>query len=258
MSLDWCPGIRDACAHWKEAPMLQHTFQALEAGLENESDACIDAAKGLVECVCHVIVDELDDPTAPLKPSKSDVSITEWLSVTTRALQLTDVRHRGFADLIKCHSGLSEALRVLRNDAGPVSHGKDGFIQTLSKYHRRAAILSADAIVTFLHEAYLELQPDPLRSREPWERFESSNALIDRHVGIALEMTDDDDVPTLRIQLPTGDELPIKVEVSRLLYALDREAYVEALNASKGIVESDDDMNEEFEEGDDATHAANS
>lgn len=25
MSVDLCPGIRDVCAHWSDAPMLQHT-----------------------------------------------------------------------------------------------------------------------------------------------------------------------------------------------------------------------------------------
>ena len=31
------------------------------------------------------------------------------------------------------------------------SHGKEGVIERFSTYHRRAAILSADAIVAFLH-----------------------------------------------------------------------------------------------------------
>jgi hypothetical protein len=39
---------------------------------------------------------------------------------------------------------------------------------------------------------------------------------------------------TLRFLLPGGDELPINIEVSRLLYQLDRDAYVEALNAARG------------------------
>lgn len=68
MTLDWCPGIREACGHWRDAPMLQHTFKALEDGLANQSDVTIDACKGLVECVCLVIIDELDDPQASLKP----------------------------------------------------------------------------------------------------------------------------------------------------------------------------------------------
>jgi hypothetical protein len=234
MSLDWFPGIREACAHWHDAPMLQHTFQALQTSLESESDASIDAAKGIVECVCRVIIDELDDPMSPLKPQRDDVPITEWVSIATRVLRLGDIRHRKFADLIKHHNGLAESLRVLRNDAGPLSHGKDGFIQVLTVYHRRAAVLAADAIVAFLHKAYLDTQLNPLSSREPWERFAQDNALIDAHVGLAVD-AEDGDSPTLRFLLPGGEELPINIEVSRLLYQLDRDAYVEALNAARGV-----------------------
>ncbi len=232
MTLDWCPGIREACWYWRDAPMLQHTFEALEASLESESDASIDAAKGLVECVCRVIIDQLDDPTSPLKPLDGD-PITKWVSAATSVLRRNDARDRQFADLIKHHNGLAECLRVLRNDAGPLSHGKDGFIQALTVYHRRAAILAADALVAFLHKTYLDAQLDPISSREPWERFAQDNALIDAHVGLAVDAADGDS-PTLRFLLPGGDELPINIEVSRLLYQLDRDAYVEALNAARG------------------------
>lgn len=232
MTMDWCPGIREACTHWRDAPMLQHTFEALQASLENGSDASIDAAKGIVECVCRTVIDQLDDPTSPLKP-RDEAPITQWVSAAIRVLRPADARDRQFADLIKHHNGLAESLRVLRNDAGPLSHGKDGFIQALTVYHRRAAILAADAIVAFLHQAYLEAQLDPISSREPWERFAEDNALIDAHVGLAVD-TDDGDSPTLRFLLPGDEELPINIEVSRLLYQLDRDAYVEALNAARG------------------------
>jgi len=215
--------------------MLQHTFEALEASLANESDASIDAAKGIVECICRTVIDQLDNPTSPLKP-RDEAPITQWVSAAIRVLRPSDVRDRQFADLIRHQNGLAESLRVLRNDAGPLSHGKDGFIQALTSYHRRAAILAADAIVAFLHNAYLEAQLDPIRSREPWERFAEGNALIDAHVGLAVD-AEDGDSPTLRFLLTGGDELAtIKIEVSRLLYQLDRDAYVEALNAARGEV----------------------
>lgn len=161
-------------------------------------------------------------------------------------LKLGDIRHRKFSDLIKHHNGLADSLRVLRNDAGPLSHGKDGFIQTLTVYHRRAAILAADAIVAFLHHAYLEAQLDPMNSREPWEWFAVDNALIDTHVGLAVDTEDSDSsTPILRFLLPDGDELSINIEVSRLLYQLDRGAYVEALNAARGVQTPDDQSIEE-------------
>ncbi|HCF1752050.1 abortive infection family protein [Pseudomonas aeruginosa] len=232
MTLDWFPGIREACGHWRDAPMLQHTFEALQSSLESESDSSIDAAKGMVECVCRVVIDQLDDPTSPLKP-RDDASITEWVSAATRVLRRGDARDRKFADLIKHHNGLAESLRVLRNDAGPLSHGKDGFIHALTVYHRRAAVLAADALVAFLHKAYLNAQLDPISSREPWERFAEDNSLIDAHVGLSVD-AEDGGTPTLRFLLPSGDELPINIEVSRLLYQLDRDAYVEALSAARG------------------------
>src|SRR5690606_37058412 len=101
MTMDWCPGIREACNYWRDATMLHHTFLALETSLQNESDVVIDASKGLVECVCQIIVDELDNPRSPLKPKKSDVPVTEWVSAAIRVLRLGDVRHRKFADFIK-------------------------------------------------------------------------------------------------------------------------------------------------------------
>lgn len=232
MSLDWCPGIREACAHWRDAPMLQHTFQALEASLEGRSDTAIDAAKGVVECVCRVIIDQLDNPQKPLKPNDDD-SINKWVSTAIRLLNPNEKRDRTFADLIKHHNSLADSLRILRNDAGPLSHGKDGFIRVLSAYHHRVAVLSADAIVTFLHQAYLEAELDLVRTREPYERFDQLHGLIDANVSLQADV-DEQGYLSVDVTLPSGDVLPLRVEASRLLYQLDREAYVEALNAARG------------------------
>jgi hypothetical protein len=55
------------------------------------------------------------------------------------------------------------------------------------------------------------------------------------HDEVVLKKEHKDDVAlSLHLLLPGGDELPIKVEVSRLLYQLDREAHVEALNTASG------------------------
>ncbi|WP_424859614.1 MULTISPECIES: hypothetical protein [unclassified Tepidimonas] len=54
---DWFPGIRVACAHWRDAPMLHQTFEAMERNLEPSKDACVDCAKAVVEVVCRVVVE---------------------------------------------------------------------------------------------------------------------------------------------------------------------------------------------------------
>ena len=244
MNADWYPGIQAFCSHWRHAPMLQQTLDALEREFADDSDASIDAAKALVECACRLLVEELDDPAAPLKPAKSDVPLAELLGLATRMLDLGEVRDRAFATLIKEHNRLADALRVFRNEAGTVSHGKDGFIRKLSVHHRRAALLAADAIVTFLHEAYLEREPDPVRTMEPLDRSAESNAIIDEHTAIVAE-ADEDGFLQVRVLLPNEDEISLSVEPSRLLFGVDRAAYKLALNACRDAAASKLSVDEE-------------
>lgn len=232
MSADWYPGIKAFSTHWRHAPMLQQTFETLEREFADENDACNDAAKGFVECACRLLIEELDDPVSPLKPMASDIALGDLVGLATRMLDLGTVRHRAFSDLIKQHNKLTDTLRVLRNEAGTVSHGKDGFIAKLSAHHRRSALLAADAIVTFLHEAYLEREPDPVRTFEPYERFEASNAIIDEFASLRAELDDEGYLRAVVI-LPDGEEVPLAVETSRLLFGVDREAYKLVLNACR-------------------------
>jgi len=229
--VDWCPGIREACNHWHDAPMLQQNLEALEQTLSQDNDACIDCAKAIVEVVCRVIVESFDTPLTRLKPKQETPSLSDWLGAAVRALKLGDIRDDKFRKLVSSHHKLSAALNDLRNHAGSVSHGKDPYLERLAIHHRRSAVLAADAIVAFLHKAYLDTQLNPASSREPWERFAEHNMLIDAHVGLAVT-TDDDGLTTLQFLLPNDEALPLTIEVSRLLYQLDREAYVEALNAA--------------------------
>lgn len=233
MTLDWCPGIREACSYWRDAPMLQQTFEELERALVENNDACIDSAKAIVEVVCQIILQELDSPSNPVRPAEALPTFGAWMSAAVRALKLGDIRHNGFQKLVSQHRKLTDSLGELRNDAGTASHGREGFLQRLSVHHHRAAVLSADAIVTFLHQAYLEAELDLVRTREPYERFDHLHGLIDAHVSLQAEI-DEEGFLTVDVTLPFGDILPLRVEASRLLYQLDRDAYVEALNAARG------------------------
>lgn len=245
MTLDWCPGIREACSHWSDAPMLQQTFEALERSLSDNNDACIDCAKSIVEVVCRIVVDELDSPLSPVKPKESSPDFGVWVSSAVRVLKLGENQNTKFLKLVSQHHKLTAALGDLRNDSGPVSHGRDGFLDRLSVHHRRSAVLSADAIVTFLYQAYVEAELDLVRTREPYERFSDFNKLIDERIGLSAE-TDEDGFQYLHFVLPGGDTFALQVDVSRLLFLLDREAYVDALNAARGapvpVVESVEEL----------------
>jgi hypothetical protein len=164
VSADWYVGIRSFCDHWHHAPTLQQTFKALEDEFSANNDACVDAAKAMVECACRVLIDELDNPVAPLKPVKESPDFGEWLAAAVRVLNLDQVRDESFKKLISQYYKLGTTLGDLRNKAGTISHGKDGFIAKLSLHQRRAAVLAADSIISFLHEAYLERQPELVRT----------------------------------------------------------------------------------------------
>jgi hypothetical protein len=234
MTLDWYPAIRECSAYWRDAAMLQQTFEALDKNFLQENDACIDCAKSIVEVVCRVIIDELDDPARPAKPVEEIPSFGAWVSAAVRSLKLGDIRNNAFQKLVSQHHKLTETLGALRNGAGPVSHGRDAFIDRLSVYHRRAAVLSADAIVAFLHQAYLETDVNLARTREPYERFETFNTLIDNAVTLEAKVDDEENLAIV-VRLPSGDLLPITASPSRFLYQMDRAAYVEALNASRSV-----------------------
>ncbi|MDH3069333.1 MULTISPECIES: abortive infection family protein [unclassified Akkermansia] len=244
MTQDWCPGIREACAHWRDAPMLQQTFEALELSLEENNDASIDCAKAIVEVICRVIIDELDSPLNPVKPKGACPDFGEWVASAVRVLKIGESQNTKFLKLVSQHYKLTTALGDLRNAAGPVSHGRDGFLNRLSVHHRRSAVLSADAIVTFLHQAYLEAELDLVRTREPYERFEHLHAHVDSHVSLGCEI-DEEGSLIVRVMLPSTDIITLNIEASRLLYQLDREAYVEALNAARGAKPVDVEFEQE-------------
>lgn len=241
MNEDWYPGIKTFCAYWQHAPMLQQTLASLEGEFAKDRDASIDAAKTLVECACLLLIEELDDPAYPKKPKKPGASLGELLGVVVQLLDLRDVRDKAFAKLISEHNRLANALRKLRNQAGTLSHGKDGFLEKLSIHHRRGAILAADAIVTFLHEAYLESEkgPDPVRTLEPYERFGDGNAMIDDYTRVVVS-SEDVDFLHLEVWLPNGDEISLSITPSQLLFGVDRQAYKQALNACKEATDSPD------------------
>lgn len=238
MSADWYPGIRAFCAHWKHAPMLQQTFETLEREFADENDACIDAAKGFVECACRLLIQELDDPLNPItnwpdSPIRNaHPSFNNWVSAAFRLLAIVERRDDPFSKVISQHYNLTEALGKFRDLAGPISHGKEGLSRKLSAHHRRSALLAADALVTFLHEAYIEREPDAARTFEPYERFEASNAVIDEIASLRAE-PDEEGFLRVVVGLPGGEEVPLAIEPSRLLFGVDREAYKLVLNACR-------------------------
>jgi len=242
----WYPGIQRTCANWPNAPMLQQTFQAFEQAFIDNNDTIIDCAKSLVEVVCQTIIDEFHSSNAPFLPTSALPSLSEWLSAAIKALKLGDVRDQQFQKLVSSHHKLVNALNDLRNSGGPVSHGKDAYLERLSQHHRKMAVLAADTIIIFLFEAYQDIHLLLSFSREGYERLEHWNRQIDKYTLVNLTGDEESsEVLTLEFRLPNGEQIPLLVEPSKLLYYLDREAYISAKNAATSVQISDEIMLED-------------
>lgn len=126
---------------------------------------------------------------------------------------------------------------ALRNERGVVGHGKDGFLDALESDHLRSFLFVGDAICGLLLAAYQNVEPNLSFTREPFDRFQRKSALLDRAVAITAEVeATDDAIPYLVVELRVGPgQVPttLRIEPSRLLFHVERDAYVDLLSQSQ-------------------------
>lgn len=237
-----CPNIYEFCRHWSEAPNVKQSLQALELVDKEDNDGVICASKAIVECACKTIVEELDDPSNPIKdwqnsPIKSaDPTISNWMAAATSLLDLVNDKTDAFNSIIGQYNELATKLGRFRNKAGTIGHGRMGFEQKLSSHHRRTALITADTVIGFLHDAYLATQTDPTSTFEPYDRFPTINDAIDENCAFVEAQVDEDGTLSGKILFGRNREQHVfSVSVSEFLFGTDRFAYREAfLQSDKG------------------------
>lgn len=244
---DLCPNIYDFCRHWSVAPNVKQTLQALEIVDKEDNDGVLCASKAMVECACKTIVEELDNPANPIKnwsnsPIKAaDPSMGDWMAAATNLLNLVSDKTDAFNSIIGQYNELAKKLGRFRNKAGTIGHGRMGFEQKLSAHHRRTALITADTVIGFLHDAYLSQYTDPVSTFEPYERFSKSNTIIDANSTFMKAEIDEDG--TLFGTITVGksrNEFPFSVSVSEFLFGTDRFAYRDAFLQSELDVDGDE------------------
>ena len=225
------PHFRRAMEHWPDAQTLANHYRAVVDGHKGNQHGLIETVKSFVECVCLTVLGEYGKPM----PS-SDPSTTEMLVETLRLLGLHNTRGASKLNrVLSAHNRLADALSAMRNENGPVAHGKDGFLDTLTGTHIRTYLLTADTLLALLLAALEGTEPDLQFTREPYERFSHLHDRIDGSVTAESSIEYEDDSPVLVISLKTGslpDGVELRIEPSRLLYTIDRTAYIELLAAS--------------------------
>jgi hypothetical protein len=229
------PNYRRAQQRWPDAPTLTKCHETLKACFETNSHGLVEHVKSFIESVCLTIMGELREPLPSATPSTTDLLVA--------ALNPLGLRNtRGASKLDKVLSGfnrLADALTEMRNDNGPVAHGKDAFLDALTADHARAFLHAGDAILGVLLNALEGKQPDLTVTREPYESFPHLNERIDRAVIVEARIDEEGERPMVVFSVatgPRGEAIELRVEPSRLLYGIDRSAYIEVLKTADLVI----------------------
>ncbi len=229
---DIAPAFRAAATRWPDAPNIQTHYADLASTFESNGSSLIELCKSFLEMVCITIVTELGKDL----PASSRPTTTEYLGCAMDALGIRNQRgSSALGTILSGYNKLTNGLSDIRNQEGTVGHGKDGFIDAISSRHARVYILSTDTIIALLLQAYDGVEPSILKTRESHSRFSHYNERIDAATQVEAKV-DEEGVVELSFHAGTlEDGFDIRVPASELLYYLDRQAYVDVLDALRGI-----------------------
>ena len=227
------PNYRRAQQRWPNAPTLADGYDALAICFYDSAHGLVEHVKSFIESVCRTILSEFD---------QSEPSNTNSTALLVAALDALGLRNtRGATKLDAVLSGfnkLSDALSEMRNETGPVAHGKDGFLDSVTIDHTRAFLHVGDAILGVLLNALEGKEPDLVVTHEPYETFKDYNDRIDRYANVQVQIDEEDDRPIVVFSVTTGspeEAIELRVEPSRLLYGTDRQAYIAVLETTKVV-----------------------
>lgn len=233
---DALPNYRRATERWPQAPALAQYHTAIAHCIAGNRHGVVEHVKSFIECICITILGEFGEPLPSADPTS-----TELLVAALKPLGFHNSRGASKLDkVLSALNRLSDALSEMRNENGPVAHGKDGFLDAIEDDHARSFLHTCDAIVGVLLNALEGKQPNLLVTREPYERFAHLCERIDRSVAMNAKVEFEDDLPVLIVSLSIGNKpetIDLRIEPSRLLYSIDRTAFVGVLTDAPETLE---------------------
>ena len=228
------PNYRRAQQRWPNAPTLADGYNALAICFYDSTHGLVEHVKSFIESVCLTILSEFGQP----KPSNTPTS-TQLLVAALDALGLSNKRRATkLGAVLSGFKKLSDALSVMRNETGPVAHGKPGFLDSLTVDHTRTFLHVGDAILGVLLNALEGKEPDLVVTHEPYETFQHYNDRIDRDASVQVQIDEEGDRPIIVFSVTTGsleDAIELRLEPSQLLYGTDRQAYITVLETTKVV-----------------------
>ena len=219
---------------WPDAPTLTKCYEALSVCFSGNAHGLVEHVKSFIESVCITIMDEFGKPSPSSKPNS-----TALLKEALSALGLSNTKGATKLDaVLSGFNKLSDALSAMRNETGPVAHGKNGFLDSITIDHARTFLHVGDAILGILLNALEGKEPDITLTHEPYDTFKCYNDRIDRNASIQAQVDEEGDGPVVVFSVSPGsyeETIELRIEPSRLLYGTDRQAYIEVLKATNAV-----------------------
>jgi hypothetical protein len=228
------PSFQQAVGKWPEASNLKQHYEDLLNTYETNGSSLIELTKSFFESVCLTIIEEVGAE----KPTSASPSTTEIFSSVKKALDIDYIREtNGFGEIISGFNKITNGLETLRNRAGSVSHGRDGFIQHISKNHLRTHLLAADALISLLLNVFEGSEPNLLTTRELYERFDHHNILIDQNIWLESNVNPETQLLEVKVNAKKifPDAIQINIKPSQLLFELNRPAYQDIILALRSM-----------------------
>jgi hypothetical protein len=221
-------GARTILESWPESKSLKAAIAHVEKAMDENSDTAIDAAKCLVESLCKTILIERGgkpEPNPKIQPLLKETCVALGLSETEGGECVRNMVS-GMATAI-------QALAELRNQFGPLGHGRDAYHAGAQDWQRTIAVRSAEAICVLIHESYRRLPALDEYSRRPYRDNLPLHEAMDR-------------LADVKVNEETNEIIinGVPVRPSRILWDYDRIAYIEHKRAAEEAPPSFDEIRE--------------
>lgn len=217
---------RDILELWPKSHHLQELINTVEVELKNNSDKAIDAAKCLIEAVCKTILKERGVEYS------SDSKVPGLVKMTLKHLGIEkNSTNDSVRDIATGFDTAVNGIANIRNNYGPLAHGRDAYHQKVRDTLRHTMVRSVEMVAIQLIELHVASETNWEYTRLPFEEHSSINYAIDKSAIV------DVNVEESLIEINGAEYRP-----SQILYEVDRRAYVEARQEVEAFFDESENM----------------
>ncbi len=206
-------GAREILAYTADAVHIERQIKAIESAVQADPSVVFDLSRALVESTCKTILRDRGHPV----PDHPKLPALFWDTLTRlQVVPDSHVADKKLAESLRKTAGglhtVVQGLCELRDLQGCASHGKYADTAPLEPIQAILAARAADAIVSFLFRVHRDYFAQPKPKKLEYGESNDFNDYVDE-VNEPVQI------------------FHLAYRPSEVLYSVDYQAYVEALNS---------------------------